>query len=180
LTDEAARAIKREIDCWRARQFRDFAGATVDVRVPLSEQLLNDLVQQHVLPRVRALRSLALRLEDENRLTVRLESARLSWLPAVTVPLEVESDLRLASGAVARLHIRGSGIAASLAPLMRFITLPDGVRLVDNVIEIDITSLLPPIDRPTLLEWLRHAHITTTEGTLWVEVRLALETDGPP
>jgi hypothetical protein len=134
----------REFDQWRASQFRDFAGARLDVRVPCGEPLLNNLIERYVLPRVPALRSVRLHIREANLLVVLVESATLSWLPALTIPLEIEPELCSASGATARLHVRGSGLAAFLAPLMRYISLPAHVRVANKVVEIDIAGFLPP------------------------------------
>jgi hypothetical protein len=108
---------------------------------------------------------------------VTVETAKLRWLPPITIPLDIEPDLRLTSDVTARLHIVGSGVLATLSPLMRFIALPAGVRLVDSVVEIDITRLLQPADAAILVAWLRNGRITTTRGTLWLDVRLALDDD---
>ena len=168
----------REFDHWRASQFRDFAGARLDFRVPCGEPLLNELIARYVLPRVPALRSVRLHVREANLLVVRVESATLSWLPALTIPLEIEPELCSASGATARLHIRGSGLAALLAPLTRYISLSPHVRVANKVVEIDIAGFLPAKDRPTLVAWLRNARVSTSGGALWLDVELAL--DGGP
>jgi len=54
------------------------------------------------------------------------------------------------------MHVRGSGLAALLTPLMRYISLPPPhARVANKVVEIDIAGFLPPKDRLTLLAWLR-------------------------
>jgi hypothetical protein len=177
VADEKSSPGTREIDRWRASQFRNFAGARLDIRVPLGEDLLNDFIERHLLPRVSSLRSVTLRLSDANRLAVRVESAKWPWLPPITIPLEIDPDLSAGPAPRARLHITGSGVAGTLAPLMRFVTLPAAVRVANRIVEIDINSFLSPADAATLTEWLRDARVTTTAGTLWLEVRLALEDD---
>jgi hypothetical protein len=177
LADDALRAARLEIERWRASGFRDFAGARFDFRVPLREPLLNAVLERYVLPRVPALRSITLRVGEQNRLDVTVETAKVRWLPPISIPFDIEPDLRLTPDVTSRLHIVGSGVVATLSPLLRFITLPPGVRLVDSVVEIDITRLLQPADAATLVAWLRNGRITTTGGTLWLDLRLALDDD---
>jgi hypothetical protein len=172
VADQPSAAGTREIDRWRASQFRDFAGARLDFRLPLGDRLLNDLVAERLLPRIPAVHSAIVRIEPDNRATITVEFAR-PWLPRLTVPLEIERNLLSSAEPVARLRISGSGVAGALAPLLRFVTLPNGVRVANRLIDIHISNFLSPADAATLSECLREARITTTEGTLWLDLRLA-------
>jgi hypothetical protein len=171
----------RQIEQWRTSHFSVFAGAKLDFRVPLTERLINDYVTASVLPRVPALRSMRIRIDGDNRLTITAASSRLSWLPQVSVPVTIESDVVLNPTPVLRLQIAGTGLAGILAPLTRFVKAwPQGVRVTDRLIELDFARFLPPLDAETLALWLRRARVTTTPGTLWIECLLSLPHDGRP
>jgi hypothetical protein len=173
VADSPANGSTRQIQRWRANHFDDFVGATLDLRVPFREPVINQLLQDLLLPRAPALRSADVRIGEGNHLTVTVASARWLWLPPISVPLTIESDLLAAPSPALRLRVAGRGVAASLAPLLRFVNLPAGVVVRDRLIEIDLLAFVPEPDRETIRTWLDGAHLSTTADTLWLEMRLA-------
>jgi hypothetical protein len=164
---------------WRATHFAGFGGASLELRLPISQTLLDDVLAHEVLPRVPALRRLDVRILADNRLEVSVASARMSWLPALTVPLALEPDI--APGPRLRLQIVGGGIAAQVAPIAaRF---GDGrlkgVRVHERIIEVDLAQLVPPPDDRTVERWFDTGTVATQRGVIWLTVRLALS-DAPP
>ena len=167
------------LDHWRATHFAAFAGAAVEVRVPISQTLLDDVLAREVLPRVPALRRLEVRILADNRLELSVASARFAWLPSMTIPLAVEPEI--APGPRVRLQVVGGGIAAQVAPFAaRF---GDGrlkgLRIHDRNIEVDLVEFLPPPDDRTVERWFDVGTVSTQRGVLWLSARLAL-TDDPP
>lgn len=162
------------LDQWRETHFAAFAGATAEVRIPISQTLLDDVLAREVLPRVPALRRLDVRILADNRLEVSVASARFAWLPSMTIPLVVEPEI--APGPRVRLQIVGGGIAAQVAPLAgrfgdgRF----KGLRIHERDIEVDLAEFLPPPDDRTVQRWFSGGTVGTERGVVWLSARLAL------
>lgn len=167
------------LDHWRATHFAAFGGATVDVRIPISQALLDDVLAREVLPRVPALRRLDVRILADNRLEVSVASSRFAWLPSMTIPLVIEPEI--APGPRVRLQVAGGGIAAQMAPFAgRF---GDGrlkgVRIHERNIEVDLVEFLRPPDARTVERWFDGGGVSTQRGVVWLSIRLAL-VDAPP
>lgn len=167
------------LEQWRETHFAAFGGATAEVRIPISQTLLDDVLAREVLPRVPALRRLEVRILAENRLEVSVASARFAWLPSMTIPLAVEPEI--APGPRVRLQVVGGGIAAQMAPFAgRF---GDGrlkgLRLQERNIEIDLVEFLPAPDDRTLERWFDGGSVSTQHGVVWLSARFAL-TGAPP
>jgi hypothetical protein len=167
------------LDHWRATHFAAFGGATAEVRIPISQTLLDDVLAREVLPRVPALRRLEVRILADNRLEVSVASARFAWLPSMTIPLAVEPEI--APGPRVRLQIVGGGIAAQVAPFAG--RLGDGhvkgLRIHERNIEVDLVEFLRPPDDRTVERWFDGGSVATQRGVVWLSLRLAL-TDAPP
>ena len=167
------------LEHWRTTHFAGFAGTTVEVRVPISQTLLDDVLAREVLPRVPALRRLEARILADNRLELLVASAQIAWLPSLTIPLAIEPEM--APGPRVRLQIVGGGIAAQLAPFAG--RLGDGrvkgLRIHDRNIEVDLIEFLRPPDDRTVERWFEAGSISTERGVVWVTARLALS-DAPP
>jgi hypothetical protein len=164
---------------WRMTHFAAFAGATVEVRVPISQTLLDDVLAREVLPRVPALRRLEARILPDNRLELSVASARIAWLPTLTIPLAIEPEI--APGPRVRLQIVGGGIAAQVAPFAgRFGDgRVKGLRIHERNIEVDLIEFLRPPDDRTVERWFDGGSVSTQRGVLWLSARLALS-DMPP
>lgn len=167
------------LDHWRATHFAAFGGATVEVRIPISQTLLDDVLAREVLPRVPALRRLEVRILGDNRLELSVASARIAWLPSLTVPLAIEPEI--APGPRLRLQIVGSGIAAQMAPFAgRFGDgRVKGLRIHERNIEVDLVEFLRPPDDRTVERWFDGGSVSTERGVIWLAARLALS-DAPP
>ena len=157
---------------WRAEQFGAFSGAIADLRIPLTQAIVDDVLALDVMPRMPTLRRLELTIQSDNHLRLLLASARRRWLPALTVPLVVER--RLSPGLRLHLHVTGGGLVGTLASFIGDAAanrIP-GVRIEGREIEIDLAALLFPADVETALRWFAEGEIVTEPGVLWVSVRL--------
>lgn len=158
---------------WRAEHFAGFSGATLDVRIPLTQALIDGVLARDVRPRVGALRRLELTIHPGNRLHLLVASERLRWLPPLAVPLLVQQELL--PGPRIRLQVLPGGVAATLASWLTDVSRGRirGVRMQGREIEIDIAALIPQPDGDTLSMWFERGEIITESGVAWVGLRLA-------
>jgi hypothetical protein len=162
---------------WRASHFAEFAGAALDLRLPVSQSVFNGVLAREVLPRVPALRRLSVQILPGNRLEISAASAALAWLPALKAPVMLRPDIE--PGPRVRLEVHGGGIAALLTSLAGTIGgHPRGIIVRDRVVDIDVAEFLPPPDGETLRRWFAGGSITTEAGVLWLAVRLSRPESG--
>jgi len=165
----------------RTGGFHDFAGGEAFAKLPLREGLVNALLETTVLPRVAALRALRIVFHDGNRLDLVLTfSSR--WLPAMTLPLDLDPHVTMDPSPKVSLHMRDSGLMGRLGPFAGALSdrLPPGVRLDKRLIEIDIATLVGPYDTMGLLRLLQQARLTTATGVLWVDAAVVVPTPELP
>lgn len=167
--------LRTRLDELRDTNWHDLLGARAELHVPIREGLLNDLIQQLVLPRVPALSRLSVAIGPDNRLDVTAKSSRFGFLPAMTIPLEIERNIGPGTDRVLRLHVRNDGAGALVGSLMSLWpgTLPPGVRLSPRLIEIDLAQAAAPHDDWRLLQMFQSAAIETAPRELRVTVTLA-------
>jgi hypothetical protein len=143
----------------------------VDLRVPVSQSVLDAVLAREVLPRVPALRRLSVQILPGNRLEISAASAALSWLPALKAPVIVRPDIE--PGPRLRVEVHGGGIAALLTSLAGTIGgHPRGIVVRDRVVDIDVAEFIPLPDRETLRRWFARGTVTTEAGVLWLAARL--------
>ena len=168
--------LTRLLELWRASTFRDFSGAQLELRVPLNEAVLNQLLEQLVLPRVSQLRGAAITVRAGNRIDVRVAASFARWLPPLTVPLDIHPDVIFAPGPIVRVDIRRGSLASEMSLLAGLFSsrLPRGVRLLDRRLEIHLAELAADGDARLVLGWLREGRISTHEGVLWLSLALSI------
>ena len=167
--------MRDALTAWRASHFAGFAGASVEVRLPISQAVLNEVLAAEVRPRAPALRRLDVLIQDDNRLDVFVASAQVRWLPSLAVPLRVLP--RLGPGPSLRMELVGGGLAARLAPFVAKLSEGHlrGVAINDGSVDVDLSAFIAPVDAQTLGIWLESASIHTEPGVIWVTAKLAME-----
>ena len=155
----------------------DFAGGEAFAKLPLRDGIANMVLESAVLPRVPALRAMRLVIHPQNRLDLVL-SFRSRWLPAITVPLDLEPHVSMTPAPLVRLSVRDVGVIGRFGPLAGLMgdRLPTGIRVNGRTIEIDLVTLVGPYDPLGVLRFLRQAHLTTGPGVLWVEAAMGVPT----
>jgi hypothetical protein len=165
----------------RAERYQALAGTEAFVKLPLREALVNELLETAVLPALHRWRALRVAFYDDNLVDV-VVTPSSRWLPSMTIPFEIEPHIAMLPSPTVRLHLRNSGILGRLGSLASVFSdrLPPGARFEDRVLEIDLATLLADKDGWHVLDLVRHAHMTTTRSTLWIEAALGVGSPQPP
>jgi hypothetical protein len=165
---------------WLARQpaagWSDLAGGGGEIRLPLRQPLVNAALEALVLPRVPALRRLSLAFHPQQRVDVVAATSAFSFLPALTIPLELDPIVSATPTPRISLDVLRGGIAGALTPLAGFFTssLPPGISVSERRIEIDLATLAAGRDALHLLPLLRGARLETDAGVLWLTATVAV------
>ncbi len=166
--------ITRLLELWRASTFRDFSGAQLELRVPLSDAVLNQLAAAAAARHRRYVRSIGIAVGASNRIDVRIELAQPRWLPPLTVSLFLHPELAHDPGPTIVAEIV-SGLAGSAAQLAgRFgMPLPRGVGLSGRHVLVSLAELAPEGDARVFASWIRSGHFDTLPGVLWLTLQLS-------
>jgi hypothetical protein len=162
----------RMLEELRASRFAALQGARVFASLPIAERLLNEIAAT-AIPADAPLRDVRLQPQGANRVRLTAKLARLDFLPAVTVTLEIEQqpDLPDSPLVLKVLSVPGlitrAGMAFSIGAL-----LPPGIRLADQRLYVDIPVLLARCGAAELVRHLERLRVSTEEGRLIVDVSL--------
>lgn len=161
-----------------ASGFVDLAGARAELRIPLREEVVNDLLARVVGARWPQVSSCTLTIREQNAVAVRLRFAALALAPSVTLHLAVDPRLHFLPQPTVRIALARRGLSGWLAaarPLVRG-ALPPAVVWASDGFEVDVGALLTGQGLAWLVPFIVSGEFTTELGLIWVSLSLA----GPP
>jgi len=166
--------LTRLLELWRASTFRDFSGAQLELRVPLTDAVLNQ-VAAVVAARQPGLRALTVTVRSGNRIDLRVELAQPAWLPPFTIPLSLHSELEYDPDQTVVAEIRPglAGAAARLAGPLG-VRRPAGIDLSGRCIRVRLMELAPEGEARVFTSWIRSGRFDSQPGVLWVTLRLSV------
>jgi hypothetical protein len=167
-------------DQLRASNFRDVAGARLVADIPVSDEILNELLAGWIAAAERPVRDLRVRTGPGNRARIEITLRKFSFIP-VLVDLFIERQPRLPeSPAVILRWAAGSSAWTWLASqALKFAgRLPRGVEIDGDRVSVDLFSVLEDRGFAAVIPFLARVEITTIEARVMVHV--ALRVSEPP
>ena len=163
----------------RLNQFKDVAGAHADVAVPLSDRLASRLVTES-LPADGPVREVDLEAHTGNMFTARLKLTRPAFLPSVSVKLFIERQPHLPDSPVFVLRLEmAAGLMGLAGPAMKMVgSLPAGLRLEGDRLEVDLRVLLERANVSDALEYLESLQLTTDDRRFVIAGRITVQQRG--
>jgi outer membrane protein TolC len=159
--------LRRQI----ASGFQDLRGAEATVTLPVSDRLLNEFITE-AMPASAAVRDLEVRAQEGNRFAVRARLGRASFLPPITLTIAIDRQPELPGSPVLVLRLERGGLLSLAGPALRFFdALPQGIRIEQDRIHIDLVRLLEPRGFSGFLEHIDQLHVGTAPGTTIVSTR---------
>jgi hypothetical protein len=158
----------------RATNFADIAGAHASVTLPIDDRLLTRLIASRLPPSL-PIKDLDLHAVAGNEIVVRLRLSRVSFLPPLTIRVAIERQPILPASPVLVLRIVSEKLSALAGTALRFLeALPEGLRLEQNLLHVDLAVLLARYGAGQLLPYLTAVELTTAEGRIIVAASLAV------
>jgi hypothetical protein len=150
----------------QAAGFEDLRGADVSASVPISERLLNEIIQES-LPRTISLRELHVAPQAGDRFFVRARLGTSSLLPPLKLTVLVDRQPDLPSSPILVLKLEMGGLMAIAGPALRFLdALPPGIRVEHDRIHVDIAKLLEQRGLAHYLAFIRRLEVHTADGAV--------------
>ena len=155
----------------QASGFEDLRGVDVSATVPISERLLNDVIQQSLPPSL-PVRDLYVSPREGDRFDVRLRVGSSPFLPPLKFVLRIARQPDLPSSPVLVLKLEMTALMSLAGPALRFLdALPRGVRLERDLLYVDIASLLAQRGLERYLEYVRQLELHTSNATVIASIR---------
>lgn len=146
--------------------FSELPGLTIDATVPVPESLINEIIQASLVGN-KSISYCRIRIGSDNQVTADVKSPLLPWTVHLKMKLFSHADFTHAPKV--RAFLENNLLLGKIGALLN--VLPDGVRLYDNQLVVDVGTFLPPQQRE-FLKLVKSMDIHTTEGTVVVDVRI--------
>lgn len=146
--------------------FSDLRGLTVDASIPVSQQLINE-VMEAALQGNKNIEYCRVSIGGQNRVSVKLKTKMLPWPLDLKLKLFREIDLNRSPRI--RASLENNLLLGKLGSF--FNALPEGIKLYGNQVVIDVKSFLPA-QQQDYLDLISSAEINTEEGKAILDVRI--------
>jgi len=152
--------------------FADFKGAIVNATVPVSEYLINEIIQA-ALQGNRNITSCQVAIHGQNRVSANLKTTLLPWSLNLKMKLDDSIDFASFSSPKIRAWLENNRLLGRLGSF--FNALPDGVKLYGNQVVIDIATFLQTAEEKRMLDLVKSVRIDTEEGKVILEIKVEVE-----
>lgn len=157
----------------QATGFRDLSGTRIVATVPVSEQLVNEVVAA-TLPRTISVRDVRVQPLAGDAFSVRI-TPRIALLPSITLRLEIVEQPALPGSALLVLRLATMGGLLGLAGALPIANmLPPGVRLDGDRIVVDLRVLAAQQGAAELMDHLAALRVNTQEGRVVLHMDIAV------
>jgi len=149
--------------------FRDVAGASASVVLPISDQLLTQLASERVPSKW--VSDLEIHAVAGDQFVVRGRLPQLLFLPPVRVRVLIDRQPQFPESPVLVLRLIPEGFAAlgtAFLPLLA--RLPPGISLEGQLMTIDVPVLLRASDASRALDFLTSLRVRTEDGRTLIEI----------
>lgn len=144
-------------------------GLYVDARIPITEEVLNEALQENLVSHNHNVRHMKVSIREHNILNVDL-GFRLGFLTK-TFNFDARVDENIDFKTTPKLIITLSGAGLPLGMLTRLANsilevLPKGIDVTGRRIEVNIATMLTDRDLDYLIPFVRQANVDTASGNL--------------
>lgn len=152
-----------------ARDFSDIAGLKADASIPVSQALINDLIEA-ALEGDGTIRSCRVDIHEQNRVSVRLKTSMLPWTLDLKLKLDTAVDFESFSSPRVRLWLETNRLLGSLGSF--FNALPKWAKLYGDQVVVDLDYFLRTPEQRKLFVLLKSVGIRTETGWAIFDVKL--------
>jgi hypothetical protein len=155
----------------QAAGFEDLRGAEVSATVPISERLLNEVIQES-LSRSIPIRDLHVAPQAGDRFLVRARVGSSPLLPALKLSVLIDRQPELPASPVLVLKLEMGALMALATPALRFLdALPAGLHLDGDRLYVDLAKLLERRGFRHYLDFVQRLEVHTTENEVVATIR---------
>ena len=150
--------------------FSELSGLTVDASVPVPEQLVNEIIEA-ALQGNKNIESCQVSIGGQNKVTLKLKTTILPW--PLDLRLKLFKSVDLARSPRIRASLENNLLLGKLGSFFK--ALPEGIKLYDSQVVVDIGAFLSTPEQRRILGLIRSAEINTEEGKLILDVHVRVD-----
>jgi hypothetical protein len=147
--------------------FAELTGLTANASVPVPEQLINDLLEIQLAGN-KKITSCRVSIGEQNRMSVYVKTPLIPW--TLDLRLKLFHAVDLTGSPRLRAFLENNLLISKIASA--FSAFPEGIRMYDNQITVDLGMLLDSPEQRRLLEWVKSMEIRTEPGKLILDVQI--------
>ena len=145
------------------------SGADASITLPLSEQLLNDLIAA-ALPSSFPVRELHVTPLDGDRFLVRGRPGSSSFVPSLKLHVAIDRQPDFPATPLLGLRLEGTGVMAIAGMVLRMMTLPPWIRTEQDCVHVDLRALLDRYPLGRYADHIDRVRLNTVAGALVLSV----------
>jgi hypothetical protein len=146
--------------------FSELPGLSVDAFVPVPESLINEMIQVSLRGN-KILSYCRVTVGRDNKVSADVRSPLLPW--TVHLKMKLFGSVDFTGSPKVRAFLENNVLLGRLGALFK--ALPEGIKLYDDQVVVDVATFLPP-QQMQLLELVRSVDIRTTEGKVLLDIRI--------
>ena len=150
--------------------FAELDGLAVDVSIPVSQQLVNEIIEA-ALQGNQNIEYCRVSIGEQNRIFINVKTTRWPW--PVNLKVWVFKEIDLAPAPKIRVLLENNVILGKLGSFFK--ALPEGVKLYGEQIVIDVRSFLKTEQQKKLLDMVKSMEIQTEKGKLIFDVQIRID-----
>lgn len=152
--------------------FSDVAGLTADISIPVSQLLVNELIEV-ALQGSKTFSACQVSIHEQNRVSVRLKTSLLPWPLNLKLKLDNSVDFGSFSSPKVRAWLENNRMLGSLASF--FHALPEWIKLYGDQVVIDLGFFLQTPAHKRLLDLVKSVEIRTEADKMIFEIKLSVD-----
>jgi hypothetical protein len=147
--------------------FAELTGLTANASVPVPEQLVNELLEIQLAGN-KKITWCRVSIEEQNRMDVHVKTPLLPW--TLDLKLKLFHAVDLTGSPRLRAFLENNLLIGKIASSLN--AFPEGIRMYDNQITVDLGKLLDSPEQRRLLELVKSMEIRTETGKLILDVKI--------
>ena len=150
--------------------FAELDGLAVDVSIPVSQQLINEIIEA-ALQENQNIEYCRVSIGEQNRISVNVKTTRWPW--PINLKLWVFQSVDITPAPKIRVLLENNAILGKLGAFLK--ALPEGVKLYGEQIVIDVRSFLQTEQHRKFLAMVKSIEIQTEKGKLIFDVQIRID-----
>lgn len=150
--------------------FSDLTGLTVDASIPVSEQLVNEIIEAS-LRWNKKISECRVSIGGQNKISAIIKTPLWSW--PINIKLKLERSVGIIGSPILRASLENHVLLGQLGSLFK--ALPNGISIHGNQVIVDVLSLLETPEQRNMLDLIKFIEIKTEQAKLILDVKIKVE-----